>query len=483
MVAIVEPGIDLDTPSTEPRDPNLPNQSPVDKGGAIIARVYYSTYGAPRLCVPADINHDGELTFDDRIAYARALSIATSNTGDYLRFRDMADMDRNGIVDPVADSLAFDAAYNEQENANITSRLGNLPLYAGYWWDVTLQLYHVRHRAYDPHTGRWLQRDPIGYAAGMNLYAYVNNQPSGFVDPMGLDAWWIGDAARYIGAEGIGDYLDDVADGIDSTIDHIAGNPFAENAEWTQNIQNAASQQWTSSIEDGHEHLGNAFSNRLNSEASNAALMDSVVADLSFASYNLATGLVPAGGIASGIAGSAAGKAANSTLISVAVQAGGAATRQTALREIAASVLTRATALRSVAENLYLKVSGQVLRTASAKASKDWKLKISGTAQSTSPGHAVRTYREAIREAKDKLVKEVHIDHGYNRALGLKPGTIKPNRRPDVLSIYYDGTVKRIEVKSRSDTYDDLFTRNEILDSAIRREGFIPTRPKVVDPS
>jgi hypothetical protein len=84
---------------------------------------------------------------------------------------------------------------------------------------------------------------------------------------------------------------------------------------------------------------------------------------------------------------------------------------------------------------------------------KSWKEKIHGDAQTTkTPGHRFRTYREAIAEAKNPDVVAVHMDHGYNRALGLDPKTISPNRRPDVLSIYRDGTIKRIEVQSATDT-------------------------------
>lgn len=46
-------------------------------------------------------------------------------------------------------------------------------------------LMHYRARAYDPRIGQFLQPDPIGYAAGMNLLAYVGGDPVNMVDPMG----------------------------------------------------------------------------------------------------------------------------------------------------------------------------------------------------------------------------------------------------------------------------------------------------------
>ena len=45
------------------------------------------------------------------------------------------------------------------------------------------------HRFYDPETGRYISADPIGLAGGMNLYAYANQNPIGFIDPEGLSGY------------------------------------------------------------------------------------------------------------------------------------------------------------------------------------------------------------------------------------------------------------------------------------------------------
>ncbi len=42
------------------------------------------------------------------------------------------------------------------------------------------------HRYYDPSTGRYLEADPLGPLGGTNPFQYSRNDPSNFVDPLGL---------------------------------------------------------------------------------------------------------------------------------------------------------------------------------------------------------------------------------------------------------------------------------------------------------
>jgi hypothetical protein len=45
---------------------------------------------------------------------------------------------------------------------------------------------YLRNRWYDPGTGRFTQEDPIGFAGGVNLYAYAGSNPVAWSDPYGL---------------------------------------------------------------------------------------------------------------------------------------------------------------------------------------------------------------------------------------------------------------------------------------------------------
>ncbi len=70
------------------------------------------------------------------------------------------------------------------------SAYGNRSLFTGREYDQETGLYCYRARYYDPRLGRFLQRDPVGYSTGLNLYSYVDNNPLNWTDPLGLNKNW-----------------------------------------------------------------------------------------------------------------------------------------------------------------------------------------------------------------------------------------------------------------------------------------------------
>ena len=88
--------------------------------------------------------------------------------------------------------LVTDAAGTLLTTPYASTVLGNPWLYTGRRCDIDmLGLQYYRARYYDPQLGRFVNRDPIIYDDGPNMYAYVGGGPLGSVDPTGLET--IGD--------------------------------------------------------------------------------------------------------------------------------------------------------------------------------------------------------------------------------------------------------------------------------------------------
>jgi RHS repeat-associated protein len=193
----------------------------------LAAWMNYSPYGEPMIFDPADFNRSGEVDALDRFEFDAAYA-GPIDINDPAKFMNaLADVNFDGDRD-ATDEAQFNAAWLLASTDGAASeRLELNILYAGYWYDPHLGLYHVRHRVFDPARGRWMQRDPIGYLGGPNLYAYVSGEPMGYVDPMGLDAYWLGDALRHIGLTGLGEYADNFADGTVEAAETIAQSPWA----------------------------------------------------------------------------------------------------------------------------------------------------------------------------------------------------------------------------------------------------------------
>lgn len=150
--------------------------------------------------VVKDINSDGST-----VEYLNGPGIdnklrQTSSTGTLYFLQDhlgsiRALTDASGNV---VESVNYDSFGNG--NSSLT-RYG----YTGREWDAEANLYYYRARWYDPQSGRFISEDPIGLDGGINLYAYVDNNPLRYFDPEGTQMrsdrnWHTGDTNPITGA-------------------------------------------------------------------------------------------------------------------------------------------------------------------------------------------------------------------------------------------------------------------------------------------
>ncbi|MQT98260.1 RHS repeat-associated core domain-containing protein [Pseudomonas helleri] len=82
---------------------------------------------------------------------------------------------------------AWGLAKEKRTDSAIRENIRNPLRFQGQYFDTETGLHYNRYRYYDPQVGRFISKDPIGFAGGLNVYAYAPN-PVGWVDPLGLAA-------------------------------------------------------------------------------------------------------------------------------------------------------------------------------------------------------------------------------------------------------------------------------------------------------
>ncbi|RYG49254.1 MAG: RHS repeat-associated core domain-containing protein, partial [Chitinophagaceae bacterium] len=83
--------------------------------------------------------------------------------------------------------------YNDLGSVTADTSAGYQPFgYAGGIYDAALKIVKFGARDYDPRSGRWMTKDPIGFDGGdSNLSAYCGNDPVNCADPSGLILPWV----------------------------------------------------------------------------------------------------------------------------------------------------------------------------------------------------------------------------------------------------------------------------------------------------
>ena len=94
------------------------------------------------------------------------------------------DVQQRYLYTPYGSMQTFAANWTPDSDAS-----GNTILFAGQQLDSATGLYYMNARWYNPLTGDFITRDPLGFAAGdANLYRYAGGNPVSRSDPTGL-AW------------------------------------------------------------------------------------------------------------------------------------------------------------------------------------------------------------------------------------------------------------------------------------------------------
>jgi RHS repeat-associated protein len=135
----------------------------LDGAGHVVSRFVYATNGQ----VPAYMLRDGA-----------TYRFATDQLGS-VRL----------VINTADGSVAQRLDYDEFGRIIANTNPGFQPFgYAGGLLDEETGLVRFGARDYDPLTGRWTSRDPIGLVAGTNAYEYVEGDPINGVDPTGYCA-------------------------------------------------------------------------------------------------------------------------------------------------------------------------------------------------------------------------------------------------------------------------------------------------------
>jgi RHS repeat-associated protein len=94
--------------------------------------------------------------------------------------------DADGVIAWSAYYRAWGDAKEVIGDAARKAGIRNALRFAGQYFDHETGLHYNRHRYYDPQTGRFISKDPIGLAGGIHPFQYAPN-PVQWIDPLGLD--------------------------------------------------------------------------------------------------------------------------------------------------------------------------------------------------------------------------------------------------------------------------------------------------------
>jgi RHS repeat-associated protein len=156
--------------------------SVIEKSGGAITSGKSLLWCGPTLCEERDA---GGSVVTKRLFDAGEEVMSGLTNGKYYYFQDHLGSIREivnaaGMIEGSYDYDAFGA--RTQIAGGFEPAVG----FTGHYLHQPSGLYLTLYRAYSPALARWVSRDWLAEAAGANLYAYVDNDPVNWSDPLGL---------------------------------------------------------------------------------------------------------------------------------------------------------------------------------------------------------------------------------------------------------------------------------------------------------
>lgn len=134
------------------------------------------------------LEYDGSNVLQARYAHGPGIDepIAVTKGGSTFFYH----QDGLGTVTDLTDSTGATAkSYSYDAYGTIVDQTGTVDqpyTYTGREFDSESGLYYYRARSYDPSTGRFIQKDPVGFAGDLNLYRYTRSNSVNRIDPSGM---------------------------------------------------------------------------------------------------------------------------------------------------------------------------------------------------------------------------------------------------------------------------------------------------------